>query len=59
MGTESISGWEAVEPETISESSPPIASNFGHNIAFQYASVFTYIHTYIHTHTTGEEAVEP
>jgi hypothetical protein len=55
MGKKSISGWEAVEPETISESSSPIASNFGNNVAFQYESVFTYIHT----HTTGEEAVEP
>jgi hypothetical protein len=55
MGT--ISGWEAVEPQTISETSSPIASTFRHNVAFQYPSVCT--HTYIYTHITGEEAVEP
>jgi hypothetical protein len=48
---ESISGWEAVEPQTISETSSPIASTFGHNVAFQDPSVCTYI--YIHTYNWG------
>jgi hypothetical protein len=31
-----------VEPETISESSSPIALKFWHNLAFEYARVFIY-----------------
>jgi hypothetical protein len=51
----SISGEEAVEPETISQSSSPIAFKFSHNVAFKCARVFRYIGTSI----SGEEAVEP
>jgi hypothetical protein len=51
----SISGEEAVEPETISESSSPIAFKFLHNVEFKYARVFRYIGTSV----SGEEAVEP
>jgi hypothetical protein len=39
---QSISGEEAVEPETISESSSPIALKFCHNLAFEYSRVFIY-----------------
>jgi hypothetical protein len=55
---ESISGREAVEPETISKSSSPIASKFGHNVSFQYASVFTYIHTHIYNWGGSGEALK-
>jgi hypothetical protein len=48
---ESISGREAVEPQTISETSTPIASTFGHNVALQDPSVCTYI--YINTYNWG------
>jgi hypothetical protein len=51
----SVSGEEAVEPETISESSSPIAFNFTHNLEFKYARIFRYIRT----STSGEGAVEP
>jgi hypothetical protein len=44
-----------VEPETIFESSSPIAFKFLHNVEFKYAHVFRYIGTSI----SGEEAVEP
>jgi hypothetical protein len=40
-----------VEPETISESYAPIAFKFCHNVAVNYARVFTYIHT--HTYNCG------
>jgi hypothetical protein len=40
--TQSISGEEAVEPETISESSSPITLKFWHNLAFESAR-FLYI----------------
>jgi hypothetical protein len=53
--TTSVSGEEAVEPETISETSSPVAFKFRHNLAFKYARIFRYIRTFI----TGEEAVEP
>jgi hypothetical protein len=53
---ESISHWEAVQPQTISDTSSPIASTFGHHVAFQNSSVCTYIHIY--AHTNGEEAVD-
>jgi hypothetical protein len=44
-----------VEPETISESSSPIAFKFLHNVAFKYARFSRYIGTSI----SGEEAGEP
>jgi hypothetical protein len=40
-----------MEPNTLSDSSSPIALHFGQNVAFHYASVFTYTHTHTHTHT--------
>jgi hypothetical protein len=41
------SGEEVVEPDTLSDSSSPIALHFGQNVAFHYTSVFTYTHTHI------------
>jgi hypothetical protein len=38
----SISGEEAVEPATISESNSPIAFKFWHNVAFKYAGFLIY-----------------
>jgi hypothetical protein len=38
----SISGWEAVEPQTISETSSPIGFKFWHTVAFEYVRVFIY-----------------
>jgi hypothetical protein len=40
MYTTSVSGEEAVEPETISESSSQIAFKFRHNLEFKYARLF-------------------
>jgi hypothetical protein len=54
IGVESISGWEAVEPQTISETFSPIASTFGQKVAFQDPSVCTYI--YINTYNWGESS---
>jgi hypothetical protein len=51
IGMQSISGWEAVEPQTISDTSSPIASIFGHNVTFQDPSGSTYI--YIRTYNWG------
>jgi hypothetical protein len=36
-----------VEPDTLSDSSSPIALHFGQNVAFHYEGVFTYTHTHI------------
>jgi hypothetical protein len=43
----SISGEEAVEPETFSGSSSPIAFKFCHIVAFEYARVYIYGHLYL------------
>jgi hypothetical protein len=40
-----------VKPDTLSDSSSPIALHFGQNVAFHYTSMFTYTHT--HTYDCG------
>jgi hypothetical protein len=54
VGVKSISGWEAVEPQTISETSSPIGFKFWHTVAFEYARVFIYG---IGCHATGRDAM--